>query len=105
MPAYDYRCQTCGTVFEITQRITAPAGADCPQCGGSTCTRLITGGTFHLKGSGWYASDYGGKKGGEAGTGPAPATAPGPAADGATAAATPAAPVAEAKAAPTADPS
>lgn len=61
MPAYDYRCQKCQNVFEKTQRISEPAGATCPECGGEECTRLITGGTFHLKGSGWYASDYGGK--------------------------------------------
>ena len=58
MPAYDYRCQACANVFEKTQRITEPAGATCPKCGGSECQRIITGGTFHLKGSGWYASDY-----------------------------------------------
>ncbi len=62
MPAYDYRCDSCGTVFEKTQRITEPAGAECPKCASGQCTRLITGGTFHLKGSGWYASDYGAKK-------------------------------------------
>ena len=61
MPAYDYRCQNCQKVFEKNQRISEPAGAVCPGCGGAECTRLITGGTFHLKGSGWYASDYGGK--------------------------------------------
>lgn len=61
MPAYDYRCQSCKNVFEKTQRISEPAGADCPQCGSAQCERIITGGTFHLKGSGWYASDYGGK--------------------------------------------
>ena len=61
MPAYDYRCQSCRHVFEKTQRISEPAGADCPACGGKECERLISGGTFHLKGSGWYASDYGGK--------------------------------------------
>lgn len=64
MPAYDYRCDSCGNVFEKTQRITEPAGAECPKCAGAQCTRLITGGTFHLKGSGWYASDYGAKKAG-----------------------------------------
>ena len=61
MPAYDYRCQRCQNVFEKNQRISEPAGAKCPSCGVEECTRLITGGTFHLKGSGWYASDYGGK--------------------------------------------
>ncbi|MSP90278.1 MAG: zinc ribbon domain-containing protein [Myxococcales bacterium] len=62
MPAYDYRCNACSAVFEKTQRITEPAGAACPACGGAECTRLITGGTFHLKGAGWYASDYGPKR-------------------------------------------
>ena len=61
MPAYDYRCQNCQKVFEKNQRISEPAGATCPDCGSVDCMRLITGGTFHLKGSGWYASDYGGK--------------------------------------------
>jgi putative FmdB family regulatory protein len=76
MPAYDYRCAACRHVFEKNQRITEAAGAECPQCGHHQCERLITGGTFHLKGSGWYASDYGGKA-------PEPASeAPAPACDG-----------------------
>jgi len=74
VPAYDYKCKDCAQVFEKTQRITEPAGATCPACGSSDCTRLISGGTFHLKGGGWYVSDYGGKKQDDA---PAAATAPG----------------------------
>lgn len=58
MPTYDYRCTACGHRFELHQRITEPAGAPCPACSDAGCERLITGGTFHLKGSGWYASDY-----------------------------------------------
>ncbi|MBM4344678.1 MAG: zinc ribbon domain-containing protein [Deltaproteobacteria bacterium] len=58
MPTYDYRCAACDHRFEKHQRITEPAGALCPACGDPDCKRLITGGTFHLKGSGWYASDY-----------------------------------------------
>ena len=61
MPAYDYRCPSCSKVFEKTQRITEAAGATCPECGDAACERLISGGAFHLKGSGWYASDYGSK--------------------------------------------
>ena len=75
MPAYDYRCKRCGQRFEKTQRITEPAGADCPSCGDGACERLITGGTFHLKGAGWYASDYGAAKPAAADTPAAPATA------------------------------
>ena len=71
MPAYDYKCKACGHRFEKTQRITEPSGALCPACGDAACERLITGGTFHLKGSGWYASDYANKKAPEAAGGTA----------------------------------
>ena len=75
MPAYDYRCYACLTTFEKTQRITEPAGAKCPRCGHEECERLITGGTFHLKGAGWYASDYGSKSSPAAGSPAAEAAA------------------------------
>lgn len=60
MPSYDYRCKQCDNVFEVFQRITAEPGATCPACQSEQTQRLISGGTFHLKGGGWYASDYGG---------------------------------------------
>ncbi len=58
MPTYTYRCRKCDTVFEEVQRITAEPGAICANCGDEDCVRQITGGTFHLKGNGWHASDY-----------------------------------------------
>ena len=61
MPTYIYRCRQCDDVFEEVQRITAEPGATCSACGHGDCVRQITGGTFHLKGSGWHASDYGTK--------------------------------------------
>ncbi len=60
MPSYDYRCEKCGNVFEVFQRISAEPKATCPSCQSVETKRLISGGTFHLKGGGWYASDYGG---------------------------------------------
>ncbi len=60
MPTYEYRCRSCDNTFDKRQRITEPAGAVCAECGSDDCIRLISGGTFHLKGSGWYATDYGG---------------------------------------------
>lgn len=60
MPSYDYRCKKCDHVFERFQRITAAPEATCPECQSDETQRLISGGTFHLKGGGWYASDYGG---------------------------------------------
>lgn len=59
MPTYTYRCRACETVFDEVQRITAEPAANCVACGGDDCVRQISGGTFHLKGKGWHASDYG----------------------------------------------
>ena len=61
MPTYTYRCRECESTFDEVQRITAEPEATCAACGSTDCVRQITGGTFHLKGKGWYASDYAGK--------------------------------------------
>ena len=64
MPIYEYRCNKCGE-FEFMQKITDPALKRCPTCQGKV-TKLISNSSFHLKGSGWYVTDYGRKGGGEA---------------------------------------
>jgi putative FmdB family regulatory protein len=61
MPIYEYKCQKCGEEFEVFQRITAPAVKSCKFCKGSV-QKMMSLSSFHLKGSGWYATDYGGKK-------------------------------------------
>jgi putative FmdB family regulatory protein len=78
MPSYDYRCRQCDEVFEVFQRITAEPRATCPACGADDCQRKISGGTFHLKGGGWYASDYqgGGRSGAHAAREPEAKAAP-----------------------------
>jgi putative FmdB family regulatory protein len=43
MPAYDYLCDSCGDRFERRQKMSEPAIADCPACGGPV-HRLISGG-------------------------------------------------------------
>ena len=63
MPIYEYRCKGCDHEFEEMQRITAEPHATCPSCGSEECRRLMSVTSFVLKGSGWYATDYGGKKG------------------------------------------
>ena len=45
MPAYDYKCETCGTVKEIYHGIKEDAlkEFDCPKCGSKQpCKRLIS---------------------------------------------------------------
>lgn len=61
MPIYEYKCKKCGKEYEIFQRITDPARTSCKFCKGPA-QKLISRTTFHLRGSGWYATDYGGKK-------------------------------------------
>lgn len=59
MPIYEYQCSKCGTL-EVFQRITDDPLARCPTCR-SKVTKLISRSSFHLKGTGWYATDYAGK--------------------------------------------
>ena len=63
MPIYEYQCLSCGKRTEELQRMSDPPLAACPSCGGEV-KKLVSSPAFHLKGSGWYATDYGGKKGG-----------------------------------------
>ncbi len=56
MPIYEYKCNRCG-VFEAMQGIKEPALKKCPTCK-SKVERQISRGSFILKGSGWYATDY-----------------------------------------------
>lgn len=61
MPIYEYQCRKCGRSFEIVQRISDPDLKSCKFCKGPV-KRLMSVTSFHLKGSGWYVTDYGGKK-------------------------------------------
>lgn len=61
MPIYEYRCKKCGKEFEVFQGITSPDVKTCKFCKGPVC-KLISLSSFSLKGTGWYATDYGGKK-------------------------------------------
>lgn len=60
MPIYEYQCAACGQVMEKWQKFSEAPLAVCPQCGGSL-EKIISACSFHLKGGGWYVSDYGGK--------------------------------------------
>ncbi len=66
MPTYEYACKSCGNAWEAVQRITEDALDTCPKCNQKTAQRQLSGGTFILKGGGWYADLYsssGGSKG------------------------------------------
>ncbi len=61
MPVYEYQCTECGEIKEAFQKISDPPLTTCSHCNGGL-KKLISQSTFHLKGSGWYVTDYGGAK-------------------------------------------
>jgi len=61
MPIYEYKCQKCGKQFEAFQGITEPELKSCKYCKGKV-HKLVSLSSFSLKGSGWYTTDYAGKK-------------------------------------------
>ncbi len=63
MPVYEYQCTVCGQVEEAFQKISDSPLESCSHCQGHL-KKIISQSTFHLKGSGWYVTDYGGKKAG-----------------------------------------
>jgi len=58
MPIYEYRCSLCGQEHEGLQKVTEPPLTDCPSCGKAGLQKVLTAAGFHLKGSGWYATDF-----------------------------------------------
>lgn len=61
MPIYEYQCAACGQIVEKWQKISEAPLITCPVCGGDL-NKLISSCAFQLKGSGWYVTDYAGKK-------------------------------------------
>lgn len=62
MPIYEYQCTACGHHFDSIQSFKDKALVDCPACEEPTLKKLISASAFHLKGSGWYATDFKGSK-------------------------------------------
>jgi len=57
MPIYEYECENCGKHFEIFQKIADLPLTECRMCKGKL-NKLISQCAFHLKGTGWYVTDY-----------------------------------------------
>ena len=60
MPNYDYKCQSCSSVFEVFQPMKAKKLKKCPDsaCGGDVERLIGTGAAVIFKGSGFYSTDY-----------------------------------------------
>ena len=61
MPLYEYKCVKCGHRFEKIESVTASETKKCPKCG-ARAERMASAPAIQFKGSGWYVTDYGGKK-------------------------------------------
>lgn len=61
MPIYEYECEKCG-IFEVIQKADDKPLKAKPDCCEKNCPknahRLISQSAFHLKGGGWYKTDY-----------------------------------------------
>jgi putative FmdB family regulatory protein len=58
MPIYEYRCSECGQDHEVLQKVSEPPLTECPACGKPALQKQLSAAGFHLKGSGWYATDF-----------------------------------------------
>lgn len=67
MPLYEYQCSACGKIEEAIQKFSDAPLTTCNHCSGKL-NKLISQSSFHLKGTGWYVTDYS-KKSAAAGSG------------------------------------
>ena len=66
MPLYEYKCDSCGAVFEVMQKFSDEPLTLHENCGGRV-ERLISAPALQFKGSGWYITDYARSSGAKAG--------------------------------------
>ena len=65
MPIYEYKCEN-GHHFEAIQRMADDPLSACQECG-APVERVFHPVAVHVKGSGFYTTDYGAKKAGSDG--------------------------------------
>jgi putative FmdB family regulatory protein len=61
LPLYEYKCIKCGHRFERIENVAAPETRKCSKCG-AKAERMFAAPAIQFKGSGWYVTDYAGKK-------------------------------------------
>lgn len=58
MPIYEYECAACGARHEFIQKFSDGPKRKCPSCGKLRLKKQISAAAFHLKGDGWYVTDF-----------------------------------------------
>jgi len=66
VPLYEYQCTKCKRRTEKIESVAGPHLKKCPHCGGKV-EQMIAAPAIQFKGSGWYVTDYAGKKSGDSG--------------------------------------
>ncbi len=61
MPIYEYKCEDCEHQMEAIQKFRDDPLKVCPACGKQSLKKLVSAAAFHLKGTGWYETDFKGK--------------------------------------------
>lgn len=69
MPLYEYQCNSCDHLFEVIQRFSDEPLKECGECGGEV-KKLLSAPAVQFKGTGWYVTDYGGRKDSESSSSP-----------------------------------
>ena len=58
MPIYAYKCAGCSHELDVIRKVSDPPLTECPNCGKPALVKQITAAGFHLKGAGWYVTDF-----------------------------------------------
>lgn len=58
LPIYEYRCDDCGALIEVMQKMSDDPLEVCEQCDGHL-RKVLHPVAIHFKGSGFYTTDYG----------------------------------------------
>lgn len=58
MPIYEYACTNCGEHTEMLQKVSEAPATRCPSCHTDALEKQISASAFHLKGNGWYVTDF-----------------------------------------------
>ncbi len=61
MPIYEYECKRCNAHSEVMQKVSDKPLTRCRKCGGRL-EKLLSAPAIQFKGSGWYVTDYAGRK-------------------------------------------
>lgn len=58
MPTYDYKCPSCGNVFEKFHGMNEKLQVQCPACSTVAEKQIGMGAAIQFKGNGFYVNDY-----------------------------------------------